>query len=666
MKIQTNNTIVKGALILALTTILYFQDFLFLFNEAVNSEVFSHILAIPFMFFYLLYRLKKIIYASTEWKSSSLHYLGPFLIKDIIGVILCTLAYSIKWYGSYTFLPVEFHIASLPIFISGIILIMFNFTTLRTLLFPIAFLIFLLPPPLNIIQIVGTALSIFSSQASYAITKFTGIPVELLISYNNPIIYLTTSVGQEISLIIDVACSGLYSLIGFSLFAVFLAYITRGSLKLKGLMLLIGFPIIYFLNIIRIIALIYIGYFFGPELALKTFHLLGGWILIFIGTLFLLIISEKFLNVKLRISNTVLCEFCPNETLNSICSTCGKINNKLELKFNRSEIGKILIISVIILLLTIIQVPVFAFTNKGAEISLFGSETYSSKNIFPDIDNYDFKFVYRDRAFENISGQDASLMYMYEPQNKENRIIWVGLEIGPTRACLHRWEGCLIDWPTVHGRDIRVTKLDLRDVRLTENPPLTARYFAFYWNETQMGQVVLYWYTTSIFETPDGYQEKIVKISVIGYPIESAEYDQVEQELYPFAEAIVSHWTPISNWSEVAVLIAKNSVSSIALLILSLVTVIVIYYVEKRGKTLKINAVLNRFTEHDMAIYTAIKSLADEPKTTAKISAKILENSGIIVTDEYILNYVDEAEKVGLISRKLININDEPFSSWAV
>ena len=63
----------------------------------------------------------------------------------------------------------------------------------------------------------------------------------------------------------------------------------------------------------------------------------------------------------------------------------------------------------------------------------------------------------------------------------------------------------------------------------------------------------------------------------------------------------------------------------------------------------------------------ALKAIKEsQAETQAHRSAKILENSGIIVTDEYILNYVDEAEKVGLISRKLININDEPFSSWAV
>ena len=169
-------------------------------------------------------------------------------IKDIIGIILCAIAYAVKWYGSYTFLPVEYHILSLPLFISGLTIIIFNFQTLRVLIFPIAFLIFLLPPPLNIIQILGSNLSVFSSQASYAITKSTGIPVDLSFYYDSPIIYLTTSSGQEISLTIDVACSGLYSLIGFALFAFFLAYITRGPLKNKALTLLTGFPVIYLLH----------------------------------------------------------------------------------------------------------------------------------------------------------------------------------------------------------------------------------------------------------------------------------------------------------------------------------------------------------------------------------------------------------------------------------
>lgn len=666
MKIQTNNTIIiKSLLIIILPVILYYQDLTFLLNEAINSEVFTHVLAIPFMLIYILYRLRKVISASTTWNSGFSITLGTIPIKDIIGIILCTIAYAVKWYGSYTFLPVEYHIISLPLFISGLTIIIFNFETLRVLIFPIAFLIFLLPPPLNIIQVAGSALSVFSSQASYAITKFTGIPVDLTFYYDSPIIYLTTSSGQEISLTIDIACSGLYSLIGFALFAFFLAYITRGPLKNKALTLLTGFPVIYFLNILRIVLLIYIGYFFGPELALNTFHLFGGWILILLGTLLILLVSEKYFNIQLRDPDRSHCEKCNEGIKGTVCTYCGKMENTKLLELSNSEIMKILAVIIITLSLTTIQVPVFAFTNKGAEISLFGSQAEISTDIFPTIEDYNLQFVSRDRAFENISGQDASYMYMYYPTNQEGSLVWVGLEIGPTRACLHRWEGCLIDWPTASGREVRITKLDLRDIRLIDDPPLTARYFAFYWNETKMGQVVLYWFTSSMFETPNGYQEKIVKISVIDYPIDPTEYQYSEEKIYPFAAAIANHWTPISSWSGTALLLAKNSASFIMILIVFLASVTAYYFYEKRVQAKKVERIFNRITNPDETlIIQAVKDLTIEPKTAQSISSKIFEISGRQIPTDTIISYLHEADKLGIIKKTLLNKNDEPFVTW--
>ena len=58
---------------------------------------------------------------------------------------------------------------------------------------------------------------------------------------------------------IDVACSGVYSLIGFVIFAVFIAYINRGKLYGKLAILLLGIPLIIVLNIIRITTILAIG-----------------------------------------------------------------------------------------------------------------------------------------------------------------------------------------------------------------------------------------------------------------------------------------------------------------------------------------------------------------------------------------------------------------------
>jgi exosortase/archaeosortase family protein len=85
---------------------------------------------------------------------------------------------------------------------------------------------------------------------------------------------------------IDVACSGVYSLIGFLIFAVFIAYITRGRLWDKGAILVLGIPLIIALNVIRITTILAIGNAYGDELALQVFHALGATVLMFIGTTF--------------------------------------------------------------------------------------------------------------------------------------------------------------------------------------------------------------------------------------------------------------------------------------------------------------------------------------------------------------------------------------------
>jgi exosortase/archaeosortase family protein len=48
---------------------------------------------------------------------------------------------------------------------------------------------------------------------------------------------------------VDIACSGIYSLIGFVVFSAFIAYIIRESPKKKLATLLMGIPLIVALNI---------------------------------------------------------------------------------------------------------------------------------------------------------------------------------------------------------------------------------------------------------------------------------------------------------------------------------------------------------------------------------------------------------------------------------
>ena len=170
----------------------------------------------------------------------------------IVGVLLCATAILVYWFGSYTFTPIEYHMLTLPVLTAGLILILFNGQTLKQLIFPIAFLFFLTPPPTEILYNVGSTLSDLSAHASNALANAFGWASTISAQYASPIITITRPDQTIMNFSIDVACSGVYSLIGFVIFATFIAYITRGKLWSKLAILSMGIPLIIVLNIIRI------------------------------------------------------------------------------------------------------------------------------------------------------------------------------------------------------------------------------------------------------------------------------------------------------------------------------------------------------------------------------------------------------------------------------
>ena len=144
--------IIKTLLLLTTIAIIYWQDLILIANEALNSDISTHILIIPPLLTYIIYRIRNTLSATTSNNFITTHLNKKNLMEKIIGTLLCVIAYLVKWYGSYTFQPLEFHIASIPIFIAGFTLIIFNYYTFKSLIFPIAFLIFLIPPPLESAQ----------------------------------------------------------------------------------------------------------------------------------------------------------------------------------------------------------------------------------------------------------------------------------------------------------------------------------------------------------------------------------------------------------------------------------------------------------------------------------------------------------------------------------
>jgi exosortase len=612
---QNRIALAKAAAIVVATIVLFAQDLTILFNDALLSETTSYILAIPLIFVYLVYRKRKMLKAATALEPSEPRTTQRVIL--IAGILLSTLAVMLYWYGSYTFTPLEYHVAALPLFAAGLTLIIFNPQTLRQLAFPIVFLAFLIPPPEETLYAIGSTLSTVSAVAANSIMNVFGIPSTLSDELGSPLITITRADGTPMAFGVDIACSGIYSLIGFAIFAVFIAYVIRDKLWKKLALLIIGFPLVYLLNIIRITTMLLIGYQFGEQLALDVFHTLGGWVLIFAGTLLLLFISEKAFKTHIFDSTSEKCSKCslPSRPKGDFCMNCGRIIRVPKHRLSKNDVVKIIAIAMCVTLLLSIQAPVFALTQiAGIDINTPKGQVPSTQILPTTIGEYnlDPNFTYRDTAFEETSKQDMSIVYLYTGTSKEP--LFVAMEIASAKSLLHRWETCLITYRLQKGWELKVRQIELRDTMLKDNPPIIGRFFVFQYISTNETQVVLYWYETATFKVNSTSQQKYVKFSVEAFPTDTENLQALEDEMLFVARKIVDHWEPIKLWSQITLLLSLNGDKLVTATGVILVIVIILHVLERRRRRKTNYQAYQKLSEPNKQIINIIHETGKAPK----------------------------------------------------
>jgi len=657
----------KTATLIVVTLALFGQDLTIVFSDAFQSETTSYILAIPFLFAYLIYRKRKMLRAvipleHKEQPKEARH------IPTIAGMLLTIVAILLYWYGSYTFTPLEYHMLTLPVFVAGVSLIFFNTQTVWQLAFPTAFLLFLVPPPSEILYTIGATLSVASSEASNAIVNALGIPSVLTSEYNNPTLTIIRQDGTPLAFTVDIACSGIYSLIGFFLFAAFIAYIIRDKPWKKAAILVTGLPLIYLLNIVRITTILLIGFQYGEELALQVFHLLGGWILVFLGTLLLLLMSEKVLKTQIYSNPAEKCLQCNPESQSgqSFCLSCGRIIKPPVITINRRDLTKLAAITLTVILLMSIQAPVFTIA-QGPPIVTTSTPSGQqvSTEILPQIAGYDLSFWYRDTEFEARAQQDMSLIYLYSSVNDSEDSVFVGIEIASTLSRLHGWETCLMTWPATHGYQPRVTQIELKDVQLAQNPPLVGRFFVFSYMATNETQAVLYWRETARFATGSTSQQKYVKISLIEYPENLGDLSGIENRLTSLATAIANYWQPIKTWSQITLLISQHGASLAAITSILLATISIFYMLETRRRKEANASVYQKLSKTNKQMVDIIgKTEKKTMPTLNNIGATYREAMGRSIEEEKLLGKLSDLEKIGMIESTMANQRDEPTQIW--
>jgi exosortase len=662
--IQHNLHTILAALLLSITlTVIYWRDFEILANEAIHTESSTHIVLIPFFVAYLLYRRKEAVSANLSIQEDQKE---QKCINEAIGIAFCLVAFLLYWYGSYTFYPLEYHLLSLPIFIAGATTILFNFKTLQVLLFPILFLLFLIPPPTEIIYTTGGALANFNTQASYTILQTLGLPVTLQTSYGSPTLTLNIP-DQPMYFAIDLPCSGIYSLVAFIMFATFLAYIATGSAPKKATLFALGIIVFIAMNILRITTIITIGYHFGEEAAMLIFHNFAGWILIFTGMLLTLLLSEKLLKIQISPppKTTPTCPTCKNspKTTSTFCPTCESFTGSFKKPTQKFWAKLILLLLCSYTVTLTLQAPTFAIAQDTLEMS---TETGFSNatDVFPQIPDHRLTFLYRDEQYEKIANQDASLLYAYFPDNFSQPTIYLDVNIATTISNLHNWEVCLITWQTAQGNYPLVTVLDQRDIQLLPDTPIVARYLVFE-APSNYTQVTLYWYEKATFHMGLTNVQRYVRISLIILTSNSTNYPTYEETLLQFGETIAAHWEPLKSQS----LISLGIPTQQTLLILAIAFITTTKTVEitnqwrKKTNNLKL---FNRYASPtEKHLLKTINELNEEgrPATTKTIASAIAKKTKPI-TNKILKANLAQLEENGLIRKSITEIQGKPILIW--
>ncbi len=180
--------------------------------------------------------------------------------------------------------------AALIPMLMGVLLLMRGWAALRVLWFPLLFLVFMIPLPGLLVEIITGTLK----------QHVSGVAEELLYAAGYPIARsgVMLSIGQYKLLVAD-ACSGLNSMFSLSALGLLYLYVMRYRNRLHiGLMLLSILPIAFISNVIRVMALVLITYYFGDAAGQGFAHMAAGMVL-FVAALLLLLGFDWLLRVTL-------------------------------------------------------------------------------------------------------------------------------------------------------------------------------------------------------------------------------------------------------------------------------------------------------------------------------------------------------------------------------
>jgi exosortase len=180
--------------------------------------------------------------------------------------------------------------SSFLVVVSGLVLLLLGHDVLRVLLFPIAFLFFMIPLPAIVMNELAFPLQLFAAKtAAFCLFNF-GIPI---LREGNVIVLAGTTLE------VAEACSGIRSLQALLALGVFYAYFSQRVMWKRWLLVILSVPIAIIANAFRVSGTGMLAHYWGPEAAEGFYHTFSGW-LIFLLAFVLLLLCDVVLSKVTR------------------------------------------------------------------------------------------------------------------------------------------------------------------------------------------------------------------------------------------------------------------------------------------------------------------------------------------------------------------------------
>ena len=243
------------ALIL-LSALAYYETFIWLFNRfTAQDSYYSHGFLIPLISIYIIWKKS----GSVENQQCVYNWWDPAVL--VAGLVLHAIGTAVH----------IFFISgiSLFIYIFGLSIYLFGIKATQTFLFPICFLIFMIPLPLSIVSAILLPMKEIVLTISAEIIRWMRIPITVD-GFN---IYL-----ENCTIIIGNPCSGLRSLISFTAMGALIGYFSSLNSLYISLMIVLSVPVAIITNILRTIFLILTAEYFSIDIIYP-----GHWFHTFIG-----------------------------------------------------------------------------------------------------------------------------------------------------------------------------------------------------------------------------------------------------------------------------------------------------------------------------------------------------------------------------------------------